>query len=257
MTGPVVVAGAILMFLPGGALAAGMRDLIDGAIVSGTARLFDALLLGAAVGIGVALALAPARALGAPVSLGIPPLSTSSVPVEVLAAALACVCFAVRTAEPRFALAGATFAGAAGIAVQRLLVRAGLDDLAATALAGVLIGAIARALALRYRSSATLWTATASLPLLPGLLLVEGLTNVLGGGPAELLRALAVGLALGIGCALGDIVVELVRGVNQAVVQPVVAPLAGLVEETVGRVGRPRPGDAPPPPARGPGDGGP
>ena len=66
ISGGLVVTGAILRFLPGGALVAGMRDLIDRSIISGSARLAEALLLGAAVAGGTALALTAGTALGGP-----------------------------------------------------------------------------------------------------------------------------------------------------------------------------------------------
>jgi hypothetical protein len=57
VNGPIVVTGAILLFLAAAALVASMRDLIDGENVSGTARLAEALLLGAALALGISLAL--------------------------------------------------------------------------------------------------------------------------------------------------------------------------------------------------------
>ena len=59
--GGIVVTGGILRFLPGAALAAGMRDLIDSSIISGAARLAEAILLGAGVGLGTATALSVGR----------------------------------------------------------------------------------------------------------------------------------------------------------------------------------------------------
>ena len=64
ISGGLVLTGSLLRFLPGYALVSGFRDLIDGSVVSGTARLAEAILLAAAVAGGTALSLALAESAG-------------------------------------------------------------------------------------------------------------------------------------------------------------------------------------------------
>ncbi len=232
VNGSLVVTGAILIFLPGGALAAGMRDLIDGSIVSGTARVFEAIMLGVAVGIGVSIGLAIGAILGPDVNFVLPTGPTWAIAVQALAAAVACGAFAIRGGVPRGTVLSIGLVGAAGLAAERLLVAAGVAEIVATTLGAAVIGAMARWLARRHGSSATIWIGAAILPLVPGLILVQGLLSVAEGGALEVMPAIIYGFAIGIGCALGDVVVAALRVVNRSIVQPVVVgPVAGLVDE--------------------------
>jgi uncharacterized membrane protein YjjP (DUF1212 family) len=62
--GSLVLTGSLLRFLPGAALVSGMHDLIDGALMSGTARLAEVALLGAAIAGAAWLVLAFGATLG-------------------------------------------------------------------------------------------------------------------------------------------------------------------------------------------------
>ena len=230
---PIAVTGAIMIFLPGGALAAGMRDLIDGSIVSGTARLTEALLLGAAVGIGISLGLGIAALWGPTFEFELPSFEPFTIATQAAAAAVACAALALHNGVPVRFLLSIALVGATGLVINRLGLAGGIDAILATGMAAALIGGAGRWLARRNRASASMWIAAAALPILPGRLLVEGLLDApTGGGSLELITALLVGLAIGIGAALGDVVVATLRQFGRTIVQPVViAPAIGLVDE--------------------------
>jgi uncharacterized membrane protein YjjP (DUF1212 family) len=237
--GPVAVTGAIVIFLPGGALAAGMRDLIDGSILSGTARVFEAIMLGAAVGIGATIGLGLVPGWGADIELDVPALANFSIATQAVAAAVACAAFGIQNGVPARRVLAIALIGSAGLVVERTTRAVGVDPVLATAVAAVLIGGLGRWRANRRRTSATIWIGPATLPLLPGLVLVAGLLSAQAAGGTELVSALMVGFALGIGSAFGDIMVATVQRINQSIVQPVVvAPAAGLVEEGLSWVSR-------------------
>jgi uncharacterized membrane protein YjjP (DUF1212 family) len=228
---PVAVTGAIVIFLPGAALTAGMRDLIDGSIVSGTARLFEALLLGAAAGIGANLGLQAADLFGPEVAFGLPPLEGFPIGVQAVAALVACAAFGMQGGVPLRFMLSIGLVGAAGIVVDQLALLSGMDAVLATATAAVVIGAVGRWRARSFRTSATIWIGAATLPLLPGRLLVEGLISAQSGDVSQLVGAILVGFAIGIGCAFGDVVTSTITEINDAIVQPVVIdPAAGLVD---------------------------
>jgi uncharacterized membrane protein YjjP (DUF1212 family) len=229
---PIAVTGAIMIFLPGGALASGMRDLIDGSIVSGSARLSEAILLGAAVGIGISVGLGIAALWGPAIEFELPSFEPFTIATQAAAAAVACAALGLHNGVPtRFVLSIAVV-GAAGLVIDRVSRASGIDPILATAIAAAFIGGAGRWLASRNRASASIWIAAAALPILPGRLLVEGLLEAPSGvGSVELITALLVGFAIGIGAALGDVVAATVRRFNRSVVQPVViAPAIGLVE---------------------------
>ena len=229
---PIAVTGAIMIFLPGGALAAGMRDLIDGSIVSGTARLSEAILLGAAVGIGISVGLGIAALWGPTIEFELPSFEPFTIATQAAAAAVACAALALHNGVPTRFVLSIALVGAGGLVIDRVARASAIDPILATGMAAAFIGGAGRWLASRNRASASIWIAAAALPILPGRLLVEGLLQAPeGGGSVELLTALLVGFAIGIGAALGDVVVATVRRFNRSVVQPVViAPAIGLVE---------------------------
>ena len=143
-----VLTGSLLRFLPGAALVAGMRDLIDQSIISGSARMAEAFFLGAAVAVGTAIGIGIASEFGVSLEVGAS-IGTGQPAIQVLAAALACGFWAVRLGEPRSALLTASLLGALGWAVFLLTSPLGAGGVVATALAGIAVGAIGRLLARR------------------------------------------------------------------------------------------------------------
>lgn len=217
-----VLTGALLQFLPGGALVSGIRDLIDGSIVSGTARLAEAFLLAVAVAGGAAVGLSVGAGLGVP--LGLSTEGTVGWPafVSIGAAAVAAAAYGVRLGVPTFSLAGVGLAAAAGWAVT--LAPGLAAGATATFVAGTVVGAIARLLARRAQAPSPLWTVPAILPLLPGLAMVEALLALTDAARVEgLTRALTTAFALGTGVALGDLLATGVHRVRSHVVDPAVS----------------------------------
>ncbi|HET9346848.1 MAG TPA: threonine/serine exporter family protein [Candidatus Limnocylindrales bacterium] len=237
-----VLTGSLLRFLPGYALVSGFRDLIDGSIVSGTARLAEALMLGAAIAGGTALALSLATAVNVNLSIVTIGLTDWSLPISVTASLLAIGAYAVQLGVPQQAVAQGAIAGAVAWLLYQSTAGPGetLDKSAATLVATILIGAIGRVLARRVGAPSAIWVVPAILPFLPGLQLVQAMlaetdTARING----LLGAAATAFLIGVGVAAGDIVVMLVRGVGRGV-RPAVGAVTGgvdvLVIQPVGRV---------------------
>lgn len=237
-----VLTGSLLRFLPGAALVAGMRDLIDQSTISGSARLANALLLGAAVAGGTAIGIGVANQFGVLLEVGVPDSSARQAVIQVAAAGVACGAWAVRLGEPRFALLTASALGALGWAVYLAVVPFGVGGLGATALAGLAVGAGGRLLARRRDAPVVLWVVPASLPLLPGLLIVSGmLSSDAISGILLLVTAVATGLALGASIAFGDIVVQTARRVRDEIIEPVILqPMSDAVHTGIRAVTRAR-----------------
>ena len=237
-----VLTGSLLRFLPGAALVAGMRDLIDQSIISGSARMAEAFFLGAAVAVGTAIGIGIASEFGVILEVGAT-IGTGQPAIQVLAAALACGFWAVRLGEPRSALLTASLLGALGWAVFLLTSPLGAGGVVATALAGVAVGALGRLLARRADAPVVLWVVPASLPLLPGLLIVNGmLAPTASEGLILLSTAVATALALGAAVAFGDILVQTVRQVRTEIIEPVIIqPVTQVVQTGIEAVTRSRP----------------
>lgn len=221
INGGLVLTGSLLRFLPGYALVSGFRDLLDQSIISGTARVAEAILLGAAVAGGVATSLAAADVFG--VQLSIVPsgsadwgLLTSSI-----AALVAVGGYAIRLGVPRSTVAQSAVLGAlAWVPFQLIAFPAGpIDRMIATLAFTVAIGMVGRILARRYQAPSALWVVPAVLPFLPGLQIVTALladTNV--DRIVGLLAAAATAFAIGVGVASGDIIVATVRRFRERVI---------------------------------------
>jgi uncharacterized membrane protein YjjP (DUF1212 family) len=207
-----VVAGGIVVLLPGIGLVAAVQDGIRGFPVTAAGRLVSVLLTTGAIIAGVAgvLALAP-RLGGGSVALDDPLQGAVSQTVwaapAIAAFGSACAALASRT-PPRLLLPSAV-AGGSGFAVFTAAQAAGAPAAMAAALACVLIGALGRVWALRRVASPLAVVVPATSMLLPGLVIFVGLRELTGGdtttGLISLLEAATIATAIAGGVVLGDL----------------------------------------------------
>lgn len=237
----IVVTGSILRFLPGAALVAGMRDLIDGSIISGSARLAEALLFGSAVGFGTAVAIQLGVRLGGPaVIIGELGPATTGLVAQIVAAALSAGFFAIRLGVRRRLLPSVFVLGGLAWAVFLAATPVSGQEVLPEIAAAVAIGSVGQWLADRDRLPSVMWTVPAILPLLPGLAMVKGILNLTTiQGVIEVIGAVGTGLALGVGVALGAIIVATARRVGEDVLAPIVVqPVASAISSGIDRVRR-------------------
>jgi uncharacterized membrane protein YjjP (DUF1212 family) len=210
-----VVAGGIMVLVPGYALVAGVRDAITGFPISGSARGLEVLLTAAGIGTGVA------ATLGLFVSFGlVPHLGTVSVApitqavVQVAAAGVAACLYATAALVPRGSLAWAGLVGAGGWAVFLLLQHDRQSLIVATAVSSVLIGVAGTILARHQGTHAFLYVVPGVMPLVPGLTIYQGMLDLFTGSGAAvgmLLRAVALGLTIAAGVSLGEMIIRPVQ----------------------------------------------
>jgi uncharacterized membrane protein YjjP (DUF1212 family) len=233
IVGGLVLTGSLLRFLPGYALVSGFRDLIDQSIISGTARLAEALLLGAGVALGTALGVAVAGALDVHLAIVTVGRADWGTVAAGIAAFVAVGAFAIQLGVPRNAVAQAASLGAIAWIVFIGFADIGVvvEPVAATLGAAIVIGIAGRMLARRAHAPAALWVVPAILPLLPGLQLVQALlADTDAARVSGLVGAAATAFLIGTGVAMGDIIVSTVRGVRDTVVAPAVDAVAGGVD---------------------------
>jgi uncharacterized membrane protein YjjP (DUF1212 family) len=107
-----LMAASLIQFLPGGALLSGVRDLIDQAVVSGTARLSEALLIAAGVASGAIVGIALSARLGVTLAIEVAGPRSWDPVIAMVAAAVAVAAYAYQVAVPVFALAWVALLGA-------------------------------------------------------------------------------------------------------------------------------------------------
>lgn len=212
-----VVAGGIVLLLPGVTLVGAVQDAITGFYVTASARAFETFLLSAGIISGVAIALSIGVRVGFPVRIGDPSPSTDLVdlPLQLLAAALVSASFAVANYAPRRSVPAAAAAGGVGwatlIAVDRLEVSTTL----ASGTAAVVVGLGAYTFAYRQRVPALVYLAAGIVPLLPGLVIFRGMRRFAegdsGAGIALLGQSVSIGLALAAGAILGEFLAQPTR----------------------------------------------
>lgn len=222
-----VVAGGIVVLLPGLATTASVEDAVNGYPVTGIGRLFGVGLTSAGIIVGVALGLSVTLRIGSALDLGLSsptPLSFAQRPtplVLVLVAGLvgaAASSMANRTLPTLILPAGMLGAfGAGGTAL--LHDRLGIGGLSSVAVACAVMGFIGRLLALRLGAPALVLVVPAIAPLLPGLAIFHGMYQLVSGsvvggsaaaltpsvGIATLLGAMATALAIATGLIFGDV----------------------------------------------------
>lgn len=210
-----VLAGSLLQFLPGAALVAGMRDLIDQSIISGSARLAEAFLLGAAVASGTALGIAFGTHFDVPLEVRISVTESWHLPIKVIAAGIACGAWAFCLGERWITLLSSAALGAIGWFVFISATQLGIGKVEATTLAGLTIGVGGHLLAGGTAAPIILWVVPATYPLLPGLLIVNGMLSADAiNGLVQLSMAAATALALGAAVAFGNTLIQTVIRTN-------------------------------------------
>ena len=231
-----VVAGGIVLLLPGVTLVGAVHDAITGFYVTASARAFETLLLTAGIISGVAVALSFGVRLGVPVAMWDPAVAgLDEIPLQLLAAGMASASFAVANHAPRRAVPAAAAAGALGWAVFLGLDRLDLSATLASAAAAVVIGSGSYALSGRQRVPSLVYVAAGIIPLLPGLAIYRGLRGLTEGdtlgGITLLGTAITVGLALAAGSLLGEYLAQALR----RQVAPAERRLTGLLRARAAR----------------------
>ena len=206
-----VVAGGILLLLPTGRLVSAVQDAINGFPVTASGRFLSAFLTFGAIVAGIAVALV----FGA--QLGIPALDVTSVSgsqygfvttLVLLAVALGTISITEQT--PMRMILPTVAVGLVGYLAMLLSELAGMGPRLTPAIAAVIIGVLARVVALRLGAPQLIVAVPAILFLFPGLSIFRSMYGLtigiedISGGVVGLFNALTVILAIAGGVVLGD-----------------------------------------------------
>jgi uncharacterized membrane protein YjjP (DUF1212 family) len=211
-----VVAGGIILLLPGSTLVGAVQDAITGYYVTASARAAETLLLTAGIVSGVAMALELGGLLGVSADLTDPPqVSVARLPLQVLAAGAAAAAFAAANYAPRRTLPTSWLAGALAWLALVGATQVGMSLTFASAVAAGAVGACSYLLARRQQAPPVLYLAAGIIPLLPGLTIYRGMLRLSDGdaigGIVTLANAATLGLALAAGALLGEMLAQPAR----------------------------------------------
>jgi uncharacterized membrane protein YjjP (DUF1212 family) len=209
-----VITGGLYALLPGRALVAAVQDGLTGFYITASARLLEVAYLVAGIVIGVTLVLYAGLSLGSGLDPDRTPPSYDRPWVQLPAAMVLTLAFAVLLQCERAVLPLATLNGGVAWTVFGVLhQRAHGNQVAATAAAAGLVGLFGQLMA-RYRYVSVLPYVTAAIgPLLPGSATYFGLLALTqhhaSQGAAQLTRAAALAMAIAIGVNLGNEIARL------------------------------------------------
>jgi uncharacterized membrane protein YjjP (DUF1212 family) len=205
-----VVAGGIILLLPGSTLVGAVQDAITGYLVTASARALEVLILTAGIVTGVAFGLDVGLRFGIDMRiLPASPFTLGQVPVQVLAAGVPASSSAAAHYTPLRTLLAAGVAGSLGWSVLLGTARLELSPAFASAAAAVGVGVVSYAFSRRQKAPPLVYVAAGIIPLLPGLTIYRGMLRFAEGdavgGLVTLGNALTVGLALAAGVILGEL----------------------------------------------------
>jgi uncharacterized membrane protein YjjP (DUF1212 family) len=211
-----VITGGLFALIPGRALVAAVQDGLTGFYITASARLLEVMYLFTGIVSGVTLVLYAGVSLGANLDPDRALRPYENPPVQLVAAMVLSLAFAVLLQCERGALPLATLNGGVawtvyGVLHQKAFV--GMSAVAATVIAAGLVGLFGQLLS-RYRYASALPYVTAAIgPLLPGSATYFGLLGLtqghLSAGFASLTKAAALALAVAIGVNLGGEIARL------------------------------------------------
>jgi uncharacterized membrane protein YjjP (DUF1212 family) len=216
-TGPqasAVITGGLFTLLPGRALVAAVQDGLTGFYITASARLLEVVYLIVGIVVGVTLILYAGQTLGTSLDPDQALRAYDHPWVQLLAAMVVTLAFAMLLQCERGVLLLATLNGGVAWTVFGVLhQRAGGNQVAATAAAAGLVGLFGQLMA-RYRYVSVLPYVTAAIgPLLPGSATYFGLLALTQHHPdqalTQLTKAAALALALAIGVNLGNEIARL------------------------------------------------
>ncbi|WP_081746773.1 threonine/serine exporter family protein, partial [Arthrobacter sp. H5] len=206
-----VVVGGILLLLPTGRLVSATQDAINGFPVTAAGRFLSAFLVFAGIVSGIAVALVIGAMIGVP-ELDVTTSDGSLYPVPVVVllvfVAVAMICVAEQT-DIKLLLPTALI-GVAGYVLYIAVVSLGVGYRLAPAISAVLIGMLARVIALRMGAPQLVVAVPAVMFLYPGLTIFRSMydltieTDIASAGAIGLFNALTIILAVAGGIVLGD-----------------------------------------------------
>ncbi len=204
-----VITGGLFALLPGRALVAGVQDGLTGFYITAAARLLEVMYFFVGIVVGVLVMLYFGVLLGAQLAPDAALRDTERPLVQIAAAMLLSLAFALLLQQERSTVVLVTLNGGIAWAVYGAMHYAGnLSPVSSTAVAAGLVGLFGQLLS-RYRFASALPYTTAAIgPLLPGSATYFGLLSMtqheVADGLPSLARAAALAMAIAIGVHLGS-----------------------------------------------------
>ncbi|MET0726335.1 MAG: threonine/serine exporter family protein [Leifsonia sp.] len=227
-----VIVATIIMLLAGVTTFGAVHDTIAGFYVTGTARLVEAVLItsGLVAGVLGSTLLLARFGIVLEISATMGP-TVEGLPVQLAAAVIIVVGFALATQVPARAIWAVCVLGVVAEASYALGLGGGVGIVFSSATAAVIVGLLAALVVRVVHVPPLVAVVSALVPLVPGLILFQGLLQVSDGditGLISLISAAAVAAALAAGAILGQYLVQAALGPARTLQRRFVGPLLAL-----------------------------
>jgi uncharacterized membrane protein YjjB (DUF3815 family) len=206
-----VVTASIIMLLSGISFMGAIQDALTGFPLTASARILEALLATSGIIAGVSGGLTVGRLIGVDLGqLNPGAMSLADVSVVTLGAAIAAAAFAFACYAPLRSLLPTAFIAAVAQLVFRVALDSGAGVAWASAAAAVLVGVVSYTVAGKVRVPPLAVVVPAVVPLLPGLAIYRGLSELSAGGDGTLsiVSAGTIAIALASGVIFGEYVAQ-------------------------------------------------
>lgn len=205
-----IVAAGIVLLLSGMSIVGAAEDALSGYYVTAGARAFEVIVLSLGIVVGITIVLTIGQKLGYPIAISERTILSDNVGIQLVCAAAIALSFAISSYSSGRVVFVATFAAVLGWLILALVERMGFGPATASASAALVIGFAARLGARRVGVSSLAVTTAAIVPLLPGRMAYQGISQIVsqpsGLGLAVGLPTLAGAFGLGLGLAAGVII---------------------------------------------------
>lgn len=211
-----LVVGSIVMLVSGLATVSAIQDAIEEYYVTANGRLARVLLQTAGLVIGIVIGLYIARNIGMGIAISPNPLKANAIPMQVIGAAMAAVGYAIASQTFNRAIAWVGLIGGISLAILFLLnTRYGVSVVIASSIAAGFVGIVGAFMSRFWRTPSVGIIAAGIIPLVPGLMLYNGLMQLINYPPGNplfykalgtLFTVATTGLAIAAGASFGAMI---------------------------------------------------
>lgn len=211
-----LVVGGVVMLVAGLVIVGAIQDAIDEYYVTANARIAKVFMQTTGIVVGILLALYAARKLGIGIALSPDPLTVTAVQFQVAGALIASAGYALAGQTRRRAIAGIGLIGASGLVIMMVAMDViGISSVPASGIAALFIGVSAAFISRFWRTPSVGIIAGSIVPLVPGLMLYNGLMQLINYPPGDpeffralgtLFTAAAVALTIAAGASFGSMI---------------------------------------------------
>lgn len=216
MNPTLLVVGGVVMLVAGLVIVGAIQDAIDEYYVTANARLAKVVMQTTGIVVGILVALYTARKLGIGIAVSPDPLVLNAVHFQVAGAMIAAAGYALACQTRRRAVVGVGIVGAAGLIIMLYAINLmGISAVPASGIAALFIGLAAAFISRFWRTPSVGIISAGIVPLVPGLMLYNGLMQLIQYPPGDphfaralgtLFSAAAIAITIAAGASLGSMI---------------------------------------------------